>query len=153
MKNNTDLEQSKKLAEILPLESADMWWNFYSVTTDNTTPQIIHIDTPWVGSFNWNNKPDNIPCWSFAALLDILEYPQLSKDKLGSGKEGWMVSVYPNGCRYDSCWHDNPIDCCVEMICKLYENVEVKQCEFPLFRQWEWDSERGCSYPPCQISK
>ena len=32
-----------------------------------------------------------------------------------------------------------------------YENVKVKQYEFPLIRQWEWDSERGCSYPPCQI--
>ena len=61
------------------------------------------------------------PCWSLAALLDVLPFPQLSKDKLGSGKVGWMVSVYPDNCRYDSCWHDNPIDACVEMIIKLYE--------------------------------
>ena len=72
MKSYTDISQSKKLAEILPLESADMWWNFYSVTTDNTTPLIIHIDTPWVGSFNWNNEPDNVPCWSLAALMNML---------------------------------------------------------------------------------
>ena len=26
MKNYTDIEQSKKLAEILPIESADMWY-------------------------------------------------------------------------------------------------------------------------------
>ena len=72
MKAFTNLAQSKKLAEILPLESADMWWNFYSVTTDNTTPLIIHLDTPWVGNFNWDNKPDNVPCWSLAALLQVL---------------------------------------------------------------------------------
>ena len=62
------------------------------------------------------------PCWSLAALLDVLPFPQLSKDKLGSGKVGWMVSVYPDNCRYDSCWHDNPIDACVDMICWLHEN-------------------------------
>lgn len=121
MKSYTDIEQSKVLAKILPIESADMWWNFYSVTTDNTTPQIIHIDTPWVGSFNWNNEPDNIPCWSLGTLLNVLPYPQLSKDKLGSGKEGWIVSVYPDNCRSDSHWHNNPIDACVEMIINLKE--------------------------------
>ena len=72
MKGYTSLSQSKRLAEILPIESADMWWNFYSVTTDDTTPQIIHLDTPWVGSFNWDNKPDNVPCWSLVALLSVL---------------------------------------------------------------------------------
>jgi hypothetical protein len=60
-------------------------------------------------------------CWSLAALLELLDYPQLSKDKLGSGKVGWMVSVYLNDCRYDSCWHDNPVDACVSMIEKLNE--------------------------------
>ena len=72
MKGYTSLTKKKKLAEILPIESADMWWNFYSVTTDDTTPQIIHLDTPWVGNFNWDNKPDNVPCWSLAALMNLL---------------------------------------------------------------------------------
>ena len=66
--------------------------------------------------------PEIIYAWSLAALLDVLPFPQLSKDKLGSGKVGWMVSVYPDNCRYDSCWHDNPIDACVDMICWLHEN-------------------------------
>ena len=26
MKSYTDIKQSRKLAEILPIESADMWW-------------------------------------------------------------------------------------------------------------------------------
>lgn len=87
MKIFTDIEQSKRLAEFLPLDSAAALF----------------------------------PCWSLVALLDVLPYPQLSKDKLGSGKEGWMVSVYPNDCRYDSCWHDNPVDACCEMVIKLHE--------------------------------
>jgi len=81
IRSYTTIEQSKVLAEILPLESADMWWNFYSVTTNDTTPQIIHLDTPWVGNFNWDNKPDNIPCWSLAALMNMLpsEFTEVGK--------------------------------------------------------------------------
>ena len=134
MKSYTNLEQSKRLAEFLPIESADMCWTLFDEKLN-----------AYLGAPNPDAIKKEIPCWSLASLLNILDYPQLSKDKLGSGKEGWMVSVYPDNCRYDSYWHDNPIDCCVEMICKLYENVEWKP--------WEWDSEKGCSYPSCQISK
>lgn len=113
MKSYTDLEQSKRLAKILPIESADMWWNFYSVTTDNTTPQIIHLDTPWVGSFNWDNKSDNIPCWSLAALLDVL--PSATLDS--SSDHYYRLYCMT---RYTE-WYDNPIDACVAMIEKLHE--------------------------------
>jgi hypothetical protein len=106
IKAYTDLVQSRKLAEILPLETADMWY---------------HPDLSDYPDYVERCSIYNIHCWSLAALLDVLDYPQLSKDKLGSGKEGWMVSAYPNDCRYDSCWHDNPIDACVEMIEKLHE--------------------------------
>ena len=110
MKSYTELEQSKKLAEILPLESADMYYGY-----KKDKPEFLpYSDIEVVGLC--------FPCWSLAALLDILPFPQLSKDKLGSGKVGWMVSVYPDNCRYDSCWHDNPIDACVDMICWLHEN-------------------------------
>jgi len=118
MKAYSDLEQSKKLAQILPLESADMWWNFYSVTTDNTTPQIIHIDTPWVGSFNWNNKPDNIPCWSLAALLSVLPKNLHTVLAIGEREKYAIGSTDTN--KYD-CIADNPVDVCVEMILKLHE--------------------------------
>jgi hypothetical protein len=109
IKSYTDIEQSKKLAKILPLESADMRYAPFRDTH------------PWVWSEQVKLLENGaIPCWSLAALLNILDYPQLSKDKLGSGKVGWMVSAYPNDCRYDSCWHDNPIDACYELISNLY---------------------------------
>ena len=116
MKSFTDLSQSKKLAEILPLESADMFWRYnHNIHTYDDVPKILVVN-------NWDDDYNkDIPCWSLAALLDALPFPQLSKDKLGSGKEGWMVSVYPDNCRYDSCWHDNPVDACIEMIIKLKE--------------------------------
>lgn len=107
MKSYTDIEQSRKLAKILPIESADMFYRSNG----------IDVKLMW----EHNAQKVTSPCWSLSALLDVLPFPQLSKDKLGSGKEGWMVSVYPDNCRYDSCWHDNPIDACYEIILKLKE--------------------------------
>lgn len=111
IKSFTDIPQSKTLINILPHESADMGW-YYSRNPQTARNQM------WIGT-----KAENadIPCWSLATLLNVLPFPQLSKDKLGSGKVGWMVSVYPNDCRYDSNWHDNPVDACVTMVEKLHE--------------------------------
>ena len=124
IKSYTDIEQSKKLAEILPLESADMYIYkntfFGALSCFNGTTQVGE----YVKLTDKENKA--YPCWSLAALLELLDYPQLSKDKLGSGKVGWMISVYPNNCRYDSRWHNNPVDACVEMIITLHEQKHLK---------------------------
>ncbi len=116
MKTFTDIKQSKKLADILPIESADMWWNFYSVTTDDTTPQIIHLDTPWVGNFNWDNKPDNVPCWSLAALINAM--PKIQGDKA-------IIYLYDNYVSYThlgiNAQASNLVDACYEMIINLNE--------------------------------
>lgn len=121
IKSYTDFFQSKVLTEFLPLESADMWWNFYSVTTDDTTPQIIHLDTPWVGNFNWDNKPDNVPCWSLAALLNVLPEGVIENYYTPNiQKENGKYSI-AYGNEELLCVADNPIDACVEMILKLHE--------------------------------
>lgn len=118
----TTIEQSRKLAEILPLESADMWWLYITAQGKYIAMMYEEPDPHYLARMeSYGIKDAAIRCWSLAALLGILNYPQLSKDKLGSGKVGWMVSVYPNDCRYDSCWHDNPIDACVAIIEKLHE--------------------------------
>lgn len=122
MKSYTNLEQSEKLAEILPLESADMWWLY--ITAQGKYIAMMHEepDPHYLTRMeSYGIKDAAIRCWSLAALLEQLPYPQLSKDKLGSGKIGWMVSVYPDDCRYDSCWHNNPVDACVAMIEELHE--------------------------------
>ena len=118
MKAYTDLEQSCKLAEILPLESADMYYP-NRLGIDNYPLPIYPLPIEWKNGLPLLSQ--EIPVWGLTALLELLDYPQLSKDKLGGGKVGWMVSVYPNDCRYDSCWHDNPVDACYEMIIKLNE--------------------------------
>ncbi len=112
----TDLSQSKKLAEILPLESADM-----SYIQELLAGGKYGKYEPYIGSPIPAYGQDKIPCWSLAALLGVLPFPTLSKDKLDSGKVGWMVSVYPDNCSYYSKWHDFPIDACCEMILKLNE--------------------------------
>lgn len=68
MKSYTDLEQSKKLAEILPLESADMWYHGHyspweSERKYDNEPCPFHSMSP-----NWDK-----PCWSLAALMKIIE--------------------------------------------------------------------------------
>lgn len=66
VKSFTSLEQSKKLAEILPVESADMiylWINRTRQEGIDAIP-IIRESLPI--------KNCDIPCWSLAALLDVL---------------------------------------------------------------------------------
>lgn len=75
MKSYTDIEQSKKLAEILPLESADM---HYNVVGD----AIIGDYQSGISSAKsvakaWKKNPDEFvksvtPCWSLAALINAL---------------------------------------------------------------------------------
>lgn len=66
MKSYTDIEQSKKLAEILPLESADMSY-VYDKQLDK-----LYGDTPYVIGYKVLNEDVDIPCWSLAALLQVL---------------------------------------------------------------------------------
>ena len=123
----TNVEQSKELAKILPIESADMYWLNRHIDLTETKYEVFVIEksNKYIDFFkSYAIAIDNneiIPCWSLAALLSVLPFPNLSKDNLGSGKVGWMVSVFPDNCRYDSCWHDNPIEACMEMIVKLHE--------------------------------
>ncbi len=114
IRSYTTIEQSRKLDEILPLGSADMCY-----IQDLLAWGKYGEYKPYIGDLIPAYGQGKIRCWSLAALLNVLPFPQLSKDKLGSGKVGWMVSIYPNNCRYDSCWHDNPVDACYEMIIKL----------------------------------
>jgi len=102
MKSYTDIEQSKKLAEILPLESADMFYR------DNG------IDVKLI----WEHIAQKVtnPCWSLAALLDALPKIYNLKPILDLEENSILYSgidIYVHA--------DNPIDACVDMIFKLKE--------------------------------
>ena len=86
MKSYTDLEQSKKLAEILPLESADMTWCNNSIKginyTDKFSANLYTVkemkdvfDEALVG---WDKYWELVPCWSLSALLDVLPKYELN---------------------------------------------------------------------------
>ena len=115
IKSYTDIEQSKKLAEILPIESADMFYR------DNG----IDVKLMW----EHNAQKVTSPCWSLAALLNVL--PVSCDD----GQHCLaLINHNPNErtewlCAYEDdkgnlmmeCYADNQIDACVAMIEKLNE--------------------------------
>lgn len=108
MKSYTDLEQSKKLAEILPIESADMVW-----ANDNDV-----IVVPYDMVTRENVLHDFAPCWSLATLFSML--PKSAYLEKGSSTELCRVTLPVELISSD--WNLEPIDTCVEMIIKLKEN-------------------------------
>lgn len=115
MKAYTDLEQSKKLAEILPIESADMWyWHFPTAPTYNDYGYPM---------FHKGEDIRNVPCWSLAALLGVLpnklQIALAINDFQGDRKEKYAIGSVEHD-KYD-CFADNPVDACYEMIIKLHE--------------------------------
>jgi hypothetical protein len=120
MKTYTDLEQSKKLAEILPLKSAD---GFYAENVIITEPYITYLN----GERNIPGYKSAIPCWSLSALLK-----EIPKDI-----EGSRLRIDIDNVDF-SIWYDDlrgygvndklpdteskePVDACVAMIEKLHE--------------------------------
>ena len=65
MKAYTDINQSKKLAEILSLESADMYCDRYG--TSNVIDNIVTHK-----SIKTDKYQHLIHCWSSTALLEVI---------------------------------------------------------------------------------
>ncbi len=105
MKNYTDLEQSKKLAEILPLDSADMYYD-----------KVTKI--PYYSLSGSVPKDWFIPAWSLSSLLNVLQNPSLHKTYTG-----WRCDTYNENCTECKLGDtaDNPIDACYNMIIDLHE--------------------------------
>ena len=116
MKSYTDIEQSKKLAEILPLDSADMHYSKHSF--ENYYSPIPHIG-------NYSSMHDQIPCWSLAALLEILNKTAYFIDEDGSvtlfsyKTVGWDLVIDSSGLGLFT--GSNPVDVCYKMMLKLHE--------------------------------
>ena len=107
IKSYTDIAQSRRLAEILPLESADMC---YPLPCEDGDKPLLEQ-----GGFG------STPCWSVAALLSVLPEgiienyyaPNLQKENgkysIAYGNDGLL------------CIADNPVDACYEMVLKLHK--------------------------------
>ena len=111
MKSYTDIEQSKVLAEILLLESADMCWSPFDEKYD-----------AYLGAPNPNAIKKEIPCWSLAALINIIQKTTPYKMEHFNDKKVQLTCVLG-----DKPWEliisdfDNEVDACYEMILKLHE--------------------------------
>ena len=73
LKSYTDLKQSKKLAEFLLLENADMHYHY-----DNDFGELESIPTITEEDDYFTLFPKNFSCWSFAALFNILPKYELN---------------------------------------------------------------------------
>lgn len=118
IKSYTDLKQSKKLAEILPLESADYCWGI-----DYESRHLDFNSFPYTEPYNEFNNEDFIPCWSLTALLNVLpnyvDYDTIRRpDLMRNIDKNYMVIYSP--LKYSGIY-DNPVDACVDMIERLHE--------------------------------
>lgn len=122
MKSYTDLEQSERLAKILPLESADMSYTLefdsgkYYISTTSYKSWIV----PKYAE-SYKGLAQVIPCWSLAALLDAL--PKIYELKPLIDLEGNLIMY--SGLDIDVS-ADNLIDACIDMIIKLKESNLLK---------------------------
>ena len=133
MKSFTDIEQSKKLVEILPTESADMCLN---ISVYKNMPPLMTPYSKFDEFFNMGPTPDFlIPCWSLAALLNYFReidfFPTIDADEHSvtmsiiyyNEEEGKLLNPVHN----IKVKAESFIDACVEMILKLNEQNNAKQ--------------------------
>ena len=118
MKSYTDLEQSKKLAEILPIESADFHFSA------NQSPNG-YLEKPIWGNPEYADY-SAFPCWSPISLLEVLPHRIDDRHTLVLGKlsanEGWYVCYDDNNGDIDYyVTNSNLIDACYTLILKLHE--------------------------------
>lgn len=122
IKSYTSVEQSSKLAEILPLESADMHYNNASIKginyVDEYRAELMDYNTAQkvLSKYLINPMFGIIPCWSLSALLGVL--PDYT---LQTNTDGTVFVVCESKKPMISDAYDNPVDACVAMIEKLHE--------------------------------
>lgn len=121
MKAYTDLVQSKKLAEILPLESADIILTLEGNSELTSHPIMRNYSEfyNYLRRFELEEKYIKhmyIPAWSLAALLSVL--PKSALFIPNPFDDGYCCKNLENDIEV----HDsNPIDACYEIILKLHE--------------------------------
>ena len=111
IRSYTTIKQSRKLAEILPIESADM--HYCLENRDVATGYEIGI-VPFIKARRFEGKCNIVdiqPAWSLAALLDMLSDYTLKSSKFYEKVALW--------CKGISVECDNPVDACVAMIEEL----------------------------------
>ena len=115
IKSYTNLEQSHKLAEILPLESADCFWDYDDLQKYH---RISWFEEGYDKDSQLRTNENNVCAWSLAALLNALPRiknlkPVLDLEFNYVQYETYDIDLNATG--------DNPVDACYELILKLNE--------------------------------
>ena len=129
MKAFTDIEQSKKLAKILPIESADMRYGYiapydysdrmYDGGYDEIPyPKDFLKKNP---NFSENEYDGELPAWSLAALLELIQDDIKIEKTLFDQSDLFTYSITSDTFEYKTYEHEELIDACYEMIVKLKE--------------------------------
>lgn len=130
MKAYTSLEQSKKLAEILPLESADMEYileQWIDEKTHRRKEEYCEIPVVKVDDDDCPLQPITHPCWSLAGLLNVIpkhikDYNVLRIDISDNDFAIWYDEIgYGVNNDLPNITMESAVDACVEMIIKLHE--------------------------------
>lgn len=141
MKGYTDIEQSKKLAEFLPIESADMHYvrracDFMGNPVDDkwSVPKYGNPNSEHANYIVQNfTSYEKIPCWSLAALSEFI-LPYIADDdgniyKFYLSKDGldrWFAYYKSDDVSIHICEEsDNMIDVILEMVCWLKKEEYV----------------------------
>jgi hypothetical protein len=115
MKNYTDIEQSKRLAEILPPESAD---NVIVSIGDREGVKTVVMPKETFDTIRtpFSDIRKIIPCWSFSALLRLIPNFNMFKRTIECKIET-TNHLIDKAC--------DPIDAAFEMVCWLRENNKI----------------------------
>lgn len=122
MKSYTDLEQSKKLAEILPIESADGFWEYHDKWRSEGDEWEGYEDYPRAEPYleytrkknEWKEDKSDVPCWSLAALMKLLPSEFTTENKFGKYKYEIKIRKY-----------------------KLADNVDIHQIAYGNYKWYE----------------
>ena len=128
MKAYTDIGQSKKLTEFLPLESADM--TYRPIMDIDTMSNTGFLDTPDCYPFDEYSKNSSIkplPCWSLVALFNVLP-KDIEGSRLRIDIDNFDFSIWYDDLKgygvndeLPDIISKEPVDACVSMIEKLHE--------------------------------
>ena len=118
IKSFTDLPQSKKLAEILPLKSADMCYVIDYAESNKYGTDHFKLEVDIYG-FKVQTR-DNIPCWSLTALLGVIR-ETIGYNLYGVNNVRMSCDLGDKPWELETEVYDNEIDACVDMIIKLHE--------------------------------
>lgn len=127
IKSYTDLSQSKKLAKILPLESADNVIVSFG-SREGAKTVVMPKETLDVIRTSFADIRETTMCWSLAVLISVLpRFIEFKGDKyylrfMKEYVEYANDEVSITGRCLHTTGNNNLVDACVEMILKLKEN-------------------------------